>query len=261
MIGRIADARGRRFVIVSGALLAAIGGALAGQTDTLTLLLACRALTGIGEAAVFVGAATLVADLSPRARRAEGASYFSVAVFTGVGFGPIIGEYVLSDTRFEEAFLVGAGFALLAAMIAVFAPARVVSPDAASDEGPPRRDPAEVVGWRRFVHPEAILPGLVLACGIGGLTTFFAFAPDYSRSVGLSSRPVGSSSSTPSSRCWSGCSVPACPSQMGPRRAVTLALSLIAAGLLVFAADPGGVGPLARLPCSSVSASPSTTRP
>ena len=45
-----------------------------------------------------------------------------MAVFTGVGFGPLIGEYVLADTRFEEAFLVGAGFALLAALIAVFAP-------------------------------------------------------------------------------------------------------------------------------------------
>ena len=237
IIGRIADARGRRFVIVTGAMLAAAGGALAGQADSLTILLACRALTGVGEAAVFVGAATLIADLSPRARRAEGASYFSVAVFTGVGFGPIIGEFVLDDTRFEEAFLVGAGFALLAALVAVFAPARVVSPDAVSDDGPARRDPADVVGWRRFVHPVAVMPGLVLACGVGGLTTFFAFAPEYSRSVGLSSSGgifLAYSLVSLLVRLFGA----RLPEQMGPRRAVTVALSLIAAGLLVFATIP-----------------------
>ena len=64
---------------------------------------------------VFVGAATLIADMSPRARRAEGASYFSVAVFGGIGIGPIIGEAVLADDNFERAFVIAGTFAFLAA--------------------------------------------------------------------------------------------------------------------------------------------------
>ena len=65
-------------------------------------MLALRGVMGIGEAAVFVGAATLVADLSPRDRRAEGASYFSVAVFGGIGIGPIVGEALLGDDNFAR---------------------------------------------------------------------------------------------------------------------------------------------------------------
>ena len=68
--------------------------------------------------------------MSPRDRRAEGASYFSVAVFGGIGMGPIIGEALLDDTNFERAFVVAGLFAFLAAGLALFAPARVDTDDA-----------------------------------------------------------------------------------------------------------------------------------
>ncbi len=91
-LGRLADRYGRRVLIVGGAVLAGLSGIASSQIVEFWQLLVLRGVTGIGEAAVFVGAATLIADMSPRARRAEGASYFSVAVFGGIGIGPIIGE-------------------------------------------------------------------------------------------------------------------------------------------------------------------------
>ena len=51
----------------------------------LPVFLTFRVMTGLGEAAIFVAGATLIADLSPEGRRAEGASYLSVAVYTGIG--------------------------------------------------------------------------------------------------------------------------------------------------------------------------------
>ncbi|MFT6763594.1 MAG: MFS family permease, partial [Candidatus Aldehydirespiratoraceae bacterium] len=95
-LGRLANRYGRRWVMVGGALIAAAGGLGMSQVENLMPLLGLRMLTGIGEAALFVGAATLIADLSPRDRRAEGASYFSVAVFTGLGLGPVFGEQILN---------------------------------------------------------------------------------------------------------------------------------------------------------------------
>ena len=65
IVGRIADRFGRRVLMIGGALLAAAGGALSGHTSELWQLLGLRGVMGIGEAAVFVGAATLIADLSP----------------------------------------------------------------------------------------------------------------------------------------------------------------------------------------------------
>ncbi len=115
LLGRLADRYGRRVLMVGGAAIAGLSGIASSQISEFWQLLALRGLTGIGEAAVFVGAATLIADMSPRDRRAEGASYFSVAVFGGIGMGPIIGEALLDDTNFERAFVVAGLFAFLAA--------------------------------------------------------------------------------------------------------------------------------------------------
>jgi hypothetical protein len=40
-------------------------------------------------------------------------------------------------------------------------------------------------GIRRFVHPAALGPGLVLASGIAAFAAFSAFLPEHARDVGL----------------------------------------------------------------------------
>lgn len=233
-IGRLADRYGRRALMVGGGLFAAVSGIASSQVTEFWQLLVLRGLTGIGEAAVFVGAATLIADMSPRDRRAEGASYFSVAVFGGIGIGPILGEALLDGTNFERAFFVAGLFALLSSGLAMFAPSRI-EPTEPVDDTIPSAAPA--TGRRRLVHPVAIMPGIVLAAGVAAFSSFGAFVPDYSRSVGLASsgglfavyalvsvlvRLFGAT----------------LPERLGPRRAVTIALSNVLIGLLVLAVFP-----------------------
>jgi MFS family permease len=236
LLGRIADRHGRRIIMIGGAVIAASGGFGMSQVASLGPLLAFRVLTGIGEAAMFVGAATLIADLSPRHRRAEGASYFSVAVFTGLGVGPVFGEWLLDDTRFERTFVAAGCFALVAGAIAVFAPRRVVSPDSQTGNtvvDDPDTEPRR--GIRKYIHPAAVLPGTVLALGVGGLTSFFLFVPDFSRTVGL-----GSSGGL--FLVYSIVSVlirifgATLPERLGVRRAVTLALAFFIVGLVIVGA-------------------------
>jgi MFS family permease len=138
-------------------------------------------VAGVGEAALFVGAATLIADLSPPDRRAESASYFSVAVFGGLGVGPIIGDAILGDDQYGRAFVIAGGFAFLAALLA-FAVPRLVEPTATVDH---TRDLPVRRGFARVMHPAAVGPGLVLACGIAGFAVFSAFLPEHARDIGL----------------------------------------------------------------------------
>jgi MFS family permease len=247
LLGRLADRYGRRSIIIGGALTAAAGGMLMSQIDSLVAVMGLRALTGVGEAAVFIGTATLIADLSPRARRAEGASYFSVAVFSGLGVGPVFSEWLLDDVNFERTFIAAGGFAIVAAVIAIFVPARVESSDDSEstvDSGrraaPPLKTLAES-GIFKLIHPAAILPGAVLACGVGGLTTFFLFIPEYSRDNGFANSGVLFLTYALVSlviRIFGA----KLPERLGPRRSVTIALVSMAGGLAVFAAAPSVIG-------------------
>lgn len=237
ILGRLADRYGRRLLMVCGAATAGLAGIVASQAHEFWQLLLMRGVMGMGEAAVFVGSATLIADLSPRDRRAEGASYFSVAVFGGIGVGPIFGEWILQDTRFEQAFIVAGLFALAAAGLAMFAPARVAAlePDDSDDAV------AEFVpgpnGRRPLMHPAAVMPGIVLAAGVAAFSTFGAFIPEYSREVGLATSGglfAAYSLTSVLVRVFGA----TMPERLGPRRAVTIALGTLMIGLAILALVP-----------------------
>ena len=72
-VGRQGDRRGRRVLIVGGAALVAVSVAAYSLATSLAVLVVLRLVTGLGEAAVFVGAATAVQDMAPDDRRGEAA--------------------------------------------------------------------------------------------------------------------------------------------------------------------------------------------
>ena len=233
LIGRLVERFGRRRVMIGGSLLAGLAGFLCATVNSLPPLLLLRGIAGIGEAAVFVAAATLVADLAPPERRAEAASYFSVAVFGGIGIGPVIGEAVLQDDRFHLAFLVASSFTVLAAVMSLAVPHHVLAPfdDADLEPLPMYR------GFAKFVHPAALGPGLVLASGIAAFSVFSAFLPEYARSIGFAGS--GGLFAAYSIVCLLLRLVGArLPERLGARRAVTIAFVTLAAALGALASFP-----------------------
>lgn len=231
VIGWGGDRFGRRRLMLVGALLAAVAGAGSAFAGSLWFLLVLRGVAGVGEAAMFVGAATIIADMAPPHRRAEAASYFSVAVFGGLGIGPVVGERLLGDDRYLVTFLAAGSVAVVAALLVMAVPRRVDI------------DTSTVVAGsaRPLVHRSAIWPGLVLASGIAGFSVFTAFLPEYSRSVGLGGaaalfvvysviltalRVLGAR--------W--------PERLGPGRAVTISLVFQVAGLSIAALFASAAG-------------------
>jgi MFS family permease len=224
-VGRLSDQYGRRSLMTAGALLTAASGALAGFAPNLPVFLGFRVMTGLGEAAIFVAAATLIADLSPEGRRAEGASYLSIAVYTGIGVGPVIGEWVLADDRYKLLFALASLFAVAAALVSRLIPARV-------DRKAPRSDTKAPL-----FHRAAIAPGLVLMCTLASFSAFGAFIPDHARSVGLSGAGglfLVYSSMTLLLRLVGA----RLPDALGAHPMVTFALVFMAAGMLVLALVP-----------------------
>jgi MFS family permease len=171
--GRIGDTRGRRLLAVAGSCVVAVSIVGYSLATELWMLVLARLVTGAGEAAVFVGVATAAQDLAPDHRRGEAASYFSVALYGGLAVGPPVGETLVRHGFTTLWFVVG-GFAGLAAVASLFIPRG-------------KTVPAEELGHRRFLQPDALWPGLILLLGLIPFTAFAAFVPLYADEIGLDS--------------------------------------------------------------------------
>lgn len=220
LAGRIGDRNGRRVLIVGGALVAAVSVAGYALASSLALLVAFRLLTGIGEAALLVGAATMVTDLAPESRRGEALSIYSLGLWGGLALGPLLGELVLGDGRFLAVWMLAAVFCLVAAAIGSLLP-----------ETAPVRPEVDPWTRSRLLHPAAIGPGLVLAVTVFGFAGLGTFAALYARELGMDGAGVVF---LVFSIVVVGTRIVArkAPDRLGPRRAAGTALLLISAGLL-----------------------------
>ncbi len=217
--GRIGDRHGRRVLLSGGALLVGVTTLAYTQVDAIAALVALRLLTGIGEAAVFVGAATATQDMAPSHRRGEAASYFSVALYSGLALGPALGEHLADTSGYHRVWLVAGGASLVAALLGLGTP-HMPAPDA------PRPT--------SLLHPAALAPGLVLMLGLIPFTGFAAFLAVYGPDVGLDD-------TGPVFFAYAGMVLAIrifgakLPDRLGWRRASTVALAMVGFGALVVA--------------------------
>jgi MFS family permease len=169
-VGRLGDVYGRRILLVGGAAIAGTSVLAYTLATSLPALVGLRFVTGIGEAAVFVGAATAVQDMAPDDRRGEAASYFSVALYAGLAIGPFAGEKLLAAHGFKAVWIFCALCTLVACLLGTRTPSGTVG------DPTPRE---------HFLHRAALGPGLVLLLGLIPFTGFAAFLALYGPEIGI----------------------------------------------------------------------------
>ncbi len=234
--GRVGDHLGRRVLIIGGALI--VGVSVLGYHLALSVaaLIPARVLGGIGEAAFFVGAGTMITDLAPEERRGEAISYWSVAVYGGLAFGPLVGEALLgADQDYARVWNVAAALALGSALLAlgsresISAAARAAAGSRPRDQRPP------------LLHRASLAPGVVLFLGLISLAALAGFVPLYVRDIGVEdSRHVFLT--------YGGVVLAVrifgarLPDRIGAHRAGTLATAGVAAGMVVMAVVATPVG-------------------
>ena len=172
VIGPLGDRHGRQRLIVSGAIVAGLATIATATATSLGMVIAFRALAGLGEAAVFVGAASAAQDLATEERRGEAASYFSLAIYSSLFLGPALGELISETFGNDTAWVLAGGLAVLAASTGIVAPG-------APTEPPPKPE------RRVLLHRAALRPGAVLFLGLLGYTGFLAFAALHAEEVGI----------------------------------------------------------------------------
>ena len=229
LAGRAGDRRGRRPLIVGGAAIVTASVVGYSVVSSIPVLVVFRLFAGVGEALFFTGAASAVTDLAPEERRGEAVSFFSLALYGGISFGPFIGESVLGSHHFDAVWWLPAAFGFVAMLLALMV--ADTRPPAGSE---PRSD--------RIIHPAAFLPGTVLACTVWGFAAFGSFVSLYALKLGMSgSRYVFFTYSfTVLLIRLFGARL---PDVLGARRAATIATTTVAIGLAVMAAwgTPAGL--------------------
>jgi MFS family permease len=172
-LGKIADSRGRKQVLLLGvsvAALAPIGYLLA---QSVPLLLFLRAFHGISIAAFTTAYSALVTDLSPPGKRGELIGYMSLAAPIGLAFGPAMGGFLQAAVGYPALFAMSAAFATTA----LFITTKVVEPNFAelTKSDSLSEDKNSQKYWQMLWNPRVRIPALVLllvGLVFGTLSTF-----------------------------------------------------------------------------------------
>jgi len=224
-VGRTGDRAGRRRLVVTGASIMAVSLVGYALADSVAVLVVARLVSGIGEAMFFVGAATAIQDMAPDERRGEAASYFSLAVWGGIGIGPAIAETVRDHWDTDHVWLVAGGLFVTAAILGRWTP-----------PGTYAEPPAD----RPLLHPAAIRPGMVLLLTVMGLSAFQTFLALYADGLGVSAGPIFAaySAAVVAMRLFGA----TLADRRGPMRVAAAGIVVQAGGLMILALWPSTLG-------------------
>ncbi|MBC6951551.1 MFS transporter [candidate division KSB1 bacterium] len=97
-IGRLADSHSRQKIIIIGITLWSLMTALSGIAQNYGHLFLARVGVGVGEAALFPAAYSMIADYFPKQRLAMAMSVFGMGIFIGSGLAMFINGLVVGMT-------------------------------------------------------------------------------------------------------------------------------------------------------------------
>jgi MFS family permease len=228
--GRMADRRGRRPLLIGGALLCAVVVLAHIPASDMASVVALRLLLGVAEAFYFVAGYAALADLAPPGRTGEALSYNSLALYLGIALGPFVGQVLLDAGGFGAAWAGGFGLALAAGLLALRVP-----------ETANRAAPSEARAPAPLIHRAAVGPGLALFTGVAAMSGFLLLVGPHAQRMGIDSWSV-------TFLVFGGVVVglriafARLPDRVPPMRLGAAALALCAAGLAIASWAPGMVG-------------------
>jgi MFS family permease len=220
--GRAADARGRRPLVVGGALLAALAGLLYLVANSVPALIGARLVLGLGQGMIFTAGSAWVVDLAPVGRRGRVIGLYGLAIWTGLTLGPAVGELLYRGFGYDVVWAFAAVSPFLGALVAL----RIPDPFQPADDR--ERGP--------LIARESLMPGLGLAMGSVGYATVAAFIVLYLESNGEHHGAIAFTvfaATVVLTRLVAG----GLPDRVGPLRCAAAAAATEAVGLLLIAAS------------------------
>ena len=164
LAGSIADVRGRRPVVIAGAIVTVVASLLYFLPLGVAGLIVARLILGAGEGVVYTASSAWVVDITDPARRGRIIGLYGLAIWGGLSFGPPIGDFLHRTVGYEAVWAFAAAAPLAAAIVAARIPE---PPRPVPDPGATRRT--------RLFAPEALGPGLAMTMATFGYAALAGF--------------------------------------------------------------------------------------
>jgi EmrB/QacA subfamily drug resistance transporter len=117
-VGRLGDIAGRRFLLLAGLFIFTAGSAMCGLAPSLWLLVAARAVQGLGAAIMMTLAMALIAGTVARAKTGTAIGLLGTMSAIGTALGPSLGGVLIHGFGWRAIFLVTVAPGLLTFLLA-----------------------------------------------------------------------------------------------------------------------------------------------
>ncbi|HEX6117907.1 MAG TPA: MFS transporter, partial [Dongiaceae bacterium] len=115
--GAIGDVYGRRRIFIAGIVIFAIASAGCGLSQSAGLLIAARAVQGVGAALMMPGSLAIVSASFPRDRQGHGIGIWSAFTGMSTALAPALGGWLIDVLSWHAAFLINLPLAAISLAI------------------------------------------------------------------------------------------------------------------------------------------------
>ncbi|MFJ8943584.1 MFS transporter [Streptomyces sp. NPDC102395] len=116
VLGAIGDKYSRRGALVTGLVLFAGGSVMGSLVDRTELVIAARAVMGVGAAVVMPATLSLLVAIFPREERARAITAWTATSGLAIAVGPLVAGWLLKDHAWGSTFLINVPIAVVAVL-------------------------------------------------------------------------------------------------------------------------------------------------
>jgi len=116
--GRLGDIIGRRRLLLTGIFLFTIASVLCGVAPSIELLIAARAIQGLGAAAMMTLSIAFVGETVPKEKTGSAMGLLGTMSAIGTALGPSLGGFLISGIGWRAIFFVKAPLGILTVLLA-----------------------------------------------------------------------------------------------------------------------------------------------
>ena len=118
--GKVIDEKSRRIVLIIGAVITAFITLSYVVAFSISFLLIMRSLHGIGFSATTNASGTIISDIVPKSRLAEGVGYFGLSNTLATAVGPALSIYLIQQFNYQILFTVAGLIGLISIVCSLF---------------------------------------------------------------------------------------------------------------------------------------------